>query len=105
MQEDAELFHRDCEVSDSRGVTAPLVITFYGPLKNPHGDDYIARANVSCRFFDKDIYGIGGDAAQAFFSLPRAVVSYLIGQRRFGYEAYLFEKGDLDYKDFWVYRE
>lgn len=98
-----ELFQRDCQVSDSAGAVAPLVVTFYAPIKNPKGDDYLSRARISCPFFTKDVYGLGSDAAQSFFSLPNAVVSYLIGQRRHGFETYLFEKGDLDYRDFWAY--
>jgi hypothetical protein len=103
MPVDTAIFHRDCEVSDSTGAISPLVVTFYTPLKNPNGDDYLARANISCRFFVKDVYGTGEDAAQAFFSVPIAVVSYLIGQRRKGYETYWLERGDLDYQDFWTY--
>ncbi|MDR3470557.1 MAG: hypothetical protein P4M09_02520 [Devosia sp.] len=104
MNTAAELFHRDCQVSDATGVVAPLVVTFYAPLKNPQGDDYLSRARISCRFFTKDVYGLGSDAAQSFFSLPIAVVSYLIGRRRYGFETYLFEKGDLDYSNFWTYQ-
>jgi hypothetical protein len=100
----AELFHRDGHVSDAEGVVEPMVISFYAPVKTPQGESYLARANVSCPFFDKNIYGTGEDAVQAFFALPMLVVSYLVGQRREGYEAYWFEKGELDYKDFWVYR-
>jgi hypothetical protein len=60
-------------------------------------------ANISCKFFQKDVYGIGSDAAQAFFFLPMVTTAYLIGQRRYGYEAYWHEAGDLDYADFWTY--
>ena len=103
MSIDAELFRRVCKVYDPTGGVSPLAVTFYAPLKNPDGDDYLARANVSCHAFEKDVYGTGEDAAQAFFGLPIAVVSYLIGQRRKGYETCWFEKGDLDYRDFWTY--
>jgi hypothetical protein len=104
MTSAVELFHRDCHVSDPTGAVAPLVVAFYAPLKNPDGDDYLSRARISCPFFTKDVYGLGSDAAQSFFSLPDAVVSYLIGQRRHGFETYLFERGDLDYRNFWTYQ-
>ena len=99
------MFSRDCKVSDAAGVTSELKVRFYGPVKNPDGDDYLARANIDCPFFSKDVYGSGEDAAQAFFALPRAVVSYLIGRRRYGYETYWLEKGDLDYANFWTYAQ
>ena len=105
MSSDTELFRRNCEVQDAKGVVQLLVVTFYAPVKNPHGKDYLARANIACAYFEKDVYGTGEDAPQAFFWLPNVVVSYLIGQRRFGFEAYWSEKGDLDYRDFWAYRE
>jgi hypothetical protein len=98
-----ELFHRDCNVIDPTGAVHALTVAFYAPLKNSQGTDYLARANITCPFFDKDVYGTGEDAAQAFFAVPGAVVSYLIGMRRKGYEAYWFEKGDLDYTNFWTY--
>jgi hypothetical protein len=104
MADETEVFSRNCEVEDAKGVVRPLVVTFYGPIKNPNGDDYLARANIACSFFEKDVYGSGEDAPQAFFWLPIVVVSYLIGQRRAGFEAYWSEKGDLDYRDFWAYR-
>jgi len=100
-----ELFRRDCTVVDRTGISKPLIVAFYAPLKNPEASDYLARANIACAFFDKDVYGTGEDPAQAFFSLPGAVVSYLVGMRRQGFDAYWFEKGDLDYEDFWTYRK
>jgi len=99
----SELFCRDCKVSDATGAVTTLKVRFYGPVRNPEGDDYLARANIDCPFFSKDVYGTGEDAAQAFFSLPIVVLSYLIGRRRYGYDAYWFEKGDLDYSNFWTY--
>ena len=105
MATDTEIFHRDCSVENANGVIQPLVVTFYTPIKNPEGGDYLARANIACSFFDKDVYGTGEDAPQAFFGLPVVVVSYLVGQRRFGYETYWAEKGDLDVADFWTYRQ
>lgn len=103
--EAAELFARAMHVEDQNGDISELVVRFHAPVKNPDGDDYVAHANISCRFFERDVYGIGEDAAQAFFWLPNVVVSYLIGRRRFGYESYWFEKGDLDFTNFWTYRE
>lgn len=105
MATETAIFHRNCKVEDANGVIRPLVVTFYTPMKNPNGDDYLARAHISCSFFDRDVYGTGEDAAQAFFALPVLVVSYLIGRRRAGFEAYWSEKGDLDYRDFWTYRQ
>ena len=101
MLKEQQTFRRDCNVEDSSGATAPLAITFYTPLKNPGGDDYLARANISCRFFEMNVYGTGEDAAQAFFALPWIIVSYLIGRRRFGYESFWLKKGDLDDGGFW----
>jgi hypothetical protein len=66
-------------------------------------DGYFARVSLTCPHFDKDGYATGEDPAQAFFSLPSAVVSCLIGKRREGYDAWWLEKGDLDYRDFWTY--
>ena len=105
MTNATKIFSRDCKISDSAGTIAPLAVAFYAPVKSPGGDDYLARANISCSFFDKDVYGTGEDAAQAFFALPWAVVSYLIGQRRYGYEAYWLERGDLNYSNFWLYQK
>jgi hypothetical protein len=99
------LICRDCTVVDETGVSKPLTVSFYAPVKNPEGSDYLAHANIACAFFDKDVYGTGEDPAQAFFWLPIVVVSYLVGMRRKGFEAYWLEKGDLDYEDFWTYRK
>jgi hypothetical protein len=101
---DVEVLRRTCSVEDHTGRVEPLVTTFFVPLKNPEGEDYLARATIRSSFFEKDVYAIGEDAAQAFFSLPICIVSYLVGQRRFGFEAYWLEKGDLDQRDFWTYR-
>jgi hypothetical protein len=101
MSEDREAFSIDRTVEDLSGSTNPLTIIFYVPLKNSDSDDYLARAHISCQFFEGDVYGTGEDAAQAFFSLPRAVVSYLIGCRRIGCETYWLKRGDLDDGDFW----
>jgi hypothetical protein len=105
MNKKIELFNRKCMVSSKTGEKFPLIITFYAPLKNPHRDEYISTANIFCKFFNTEIYGIGDDEAQSFFALPMLVVAYLIGRRRYGYEAYWFEKGDIDYDDFWLYRK
>jgi len=105
MNKQMELFRRKCTVSDGTGVRIPLFLTFYAPVRNPDGDEYISIANIQCKFFETDIYGVGNDEAQSFFALPMLVVAYLIGRRRYGYEAYWFEKGDLDYDDFWLYRK
>jgi hypothetical protein len=91
-------------VCDAAGAQTELKVRYYGPVKNPDGDDdYMARANIACAFFEGDVYANGSDPAQAFFWLPRVVVSYLIGQRRYGYETYWLEKGDLDHAAFWTY--
>ena len=105
MTNSPELFSRVMTVVDRDGNASELEVRFYAPVKNPDGDDFVARANVHCQFFENDVYGIGEDAAQAFFWLPHVVVSYLIGQRRFGYDSYWLERGDLDFADFWTYRE
>jgi hypothetical protein len=94
-----EVIRRACTVENETGRIEPLMVRFFSPLKRAD-DDYLAHASIACAFFEKVVYGIGEDAAQAFFHLPIVVVSYLIGQRRFGFEAYWFEKGDLDYRDF-----
>ena len=104
MEIDTELFSRDCQVSSSNGSASALTVRFFSPVKNPSDTDYLARANISCPFFDKDVYATGEDAPQAFFSLPYIVTSYLIGQRRYGYETYWGERGDLDLADFWTYQ-
>ena len=103
MSNAPEVFRRNCKVVDQTGAVRPLVVVFSAPLKNPRDSDYLASANISCPFFDKGVYATGEDPAQAFFSLPGAVVSYLIGMRREGFDAYWLEKGDLDYRDFWTY--
>jgi hypothetical protein len=105
MNKEIKIFNRKIVVSDEAGAEFPLAVTFYAPVRNPHGDEYILIANINCKFFDRDIYGIGNDEAQSFFALPMLVVAYLIGRRRYGYEAYWFEKGDIDYDDFWLYRK
>ncbi len=98
-----EAFCRECEIIASDGQITPLLIYFYLPESDQQYGGYRARARIDCHFFQKDLYGTGEDAAQAFFSLPGAVVSYLIGKRRDGYEAFWLEKGDLDYLNFWTY--
>ena len=103
MPGDEEIFRRDCFVEKSSGNAIPLIVTFYTAIKNPAGDDYMAHANISCAFFNRDVYASGVDAAQAFFALPGSVTAYLIGRRRYGYEVYWLEKGDLDYRNFWTY--
>jgi len=98
-----DIFSRTCVVLNKNGEETDLVIRFYAPLYDDKHEDYKATANVWCKFFEKNIYSIGGDAAQAFFSLPMVTTAYLIGQRRYGYEAYWLKKGDLDHADFWTY--
>ena len=99
------LFFRTMTVVDKDGDESELTVQFYAPVKNPDNSDYLARANITCRFFEYNVYGSGEDAPQAFFILPMLVTSYLIGRRRFGYDSYWFEKGDLDFTDFWTYKE
>jgi hypothetical protein len=62
MPEAAEFFHRDCQVSDATGAIAPL--------KNPSGDDYLARTNISCRFFDKDSVALEKTPPRHFLASP-----------------------------------
>ncbi len=98
-----ELFRRECTVLDRTGCASPLLIRFFPPERNPHGADYLAHATISCRLFSKDVYATGEDVAQAFFSLPKIVTSYLAAKRNDGFESYWLERGDLDYQDFWSY--
>jgi len=100
MAAEAEVLRRDCFVEDEAGSAQPLTVRFYAPAYNHRDGAYRTRANIRCVWFERDVHGVGEDPAQAFFALPIVVVSYLIGQRRFGYEAYWFERGDLDYSDF-----
>jgi len=99
-----EIFFRKCSVLNQHGNRSDLIVRFYAPKYDPEYEDYKAISNVSCEFFQKNVYAIGSDAAQAFFALPMATTAYLIGQRRYGYEVYWVEKGDLDHSDFWTYR-
>ena len=101
--DDPGLFGRDCSVAAPDGSVSALTVRFFAPLGNSRQDEFLALARVSCPFFDKNVFAVGSDAAQAFFALPHAVTSFLIGQRRFGYEVYWFEPGDLDEGDFWTY--
>ena len=104
MGGDAEVFRRECYVEDEHGAVQPLVVTFHEPAYSAHDAAYRAQANINCAWFKATVHGVGEDGAQAFFWLPVVVVSYLIGQRRFGYETYWCEKGDLDCSDFWTHR-
>lgn len=98
------MFRRKCRVITQRGEVRDLIIQFFLPEINQDYDGYKANAHIECEFFHKDVFSIGEDAAQAFFTLPIAVVSYLIGQRRNGFDIYWLEIGDLDYRDFWIYK-
>jgi len=98
-----QIFSRKCSVVDDSGNVADLEINFYAPTYDEESEFYTTYANVECPYFQFNVRGFGTDAAQAFFSMSNAVVSYLIGRRRFGYEVYWLEKGDLDYTDFWTY--
>ena len=99
-----ELFSRSCKVLTKGGNVSDLIVRFYNPEYEEEYGDYKAIANINCKFFRKNIYGIGSDAAQAFFSLPMVTTAYLLGQRRYGYEVYWLKEGDLDHSDFWTYR-
>jgi hypothetical protein len=100
----AEIFHRVCKVTTGNGEASDLVVAFYAPTEAAEPGEFTASATIRCVYFDRTLTLIGEDAAQAFFGLPMVVTSYLIGQRRFGYEAYWLKPGDLDYTDFWTYK-
>ena len=99
------LFARKCNVVDNKGNVCELTITFYSPEEDKKYDCYLAFVELKCDFFSRTLRGGGEDEAQAFFWLPKVVTAYLIGQRRFGFEAYWLEPGDLDYADFWTYKQ
>lgn len=103
MKNSIELFSRNCTILTPIGQKAPLLVQFFQPVQNPKDTDYLAWANISCRYFSKDVYATGEDAAQAFFSLPNIIVSYLLSKRGDGFEIYWLEPGDLSYRDFWGY--
>jgi hypothetical protein len=97
-----EAFSRVCHVVNGSKPAAILTINYFLPEISKRHGCYMATAHIACEFFEKDVYGAGEDQAAAFFSLPTLVWSYLMGQRRFGYEAYWLEKGDLDQESFWI---
>lgn len=99
-----ELFSRRCTIEDERGVSVAMDIAFHAP-ERAGDDEYVAQATFACAWFQDAVRSIGSDAAQAFFALPKVATSNLIGLRRYGYEVYWFEKGDLDCADFWTYRQ
>ena len=98
-----EIFSRACSVSNSSGDVSELTVKFYAPEADLVNEDYKSMATITCKFFEKNVYAIGSDAAQSFFFLPKVTTAYLIGQRRYGYETYWHEKGDLGFADFWTY--
>ena len=98
----AALFTRKCNVIDPGGNVSDLPITFCAPEEKEEYGGYLAIAEISCDFFSRSLSGLGEDQAQAFFWLPKVVTAYLIGQRRFGFEAYWTEPGDLDSANFWT---
>ena len=98
------LFSRICTIEDEDGNPSPLEIAFHVPERTGE-DEYVSKATLSCRHFESRVLSIGSDAAQSFFSLPKTTTSALIGLRRYGYEVYWFERGDLDCADFWTYRQ
>jgi hypothetical protein len=100
-----EIFKRICKILDGDGRESSLIVSFFSPVISEEYGGYIARANIKCGFFEKDVYGTGEDEAQAFFWLPSVAVSYLIGKRREGFEAYWAEVGDLDFANFWTYQK
>jgi len=95
-------FSRKCSVLNDTKVSVPMIIKFYLPEPSDKYGGYQGFVDIDCEFFSTTLQSTGGDAAQAFFWLPKVVVAYLIGQRRFGYEAYWLEQGDLDSPDFWT---
>ncbi len=99
------ILSRTCSVTDENGIVAPLTIKFYPPEESQEYGDHIGFVDINCEFFSRTLRSVGEDAAQAFFLLPGVVVAYLIGQRRFGYETYWLEPGDLDCADFWTYKQ
>ena len=101
--EPQELFRRECKILRPNDRLQPLVIRFFQPQKTPQGTDYFGRADISCAFFNRNIYSTGEDAAQAFLLLPRTIVSYLTAKQSEGFEIYWLERGDLNYKDYWGY--
>jgi len=100
---EAVAFSRECSVADDSGNIKILEVCFYLPVFDEENGFYTTYANVECPFFQYNVRSFGTDAAQAFFALPYAVTSYLIGKRQFGYEVWWLEKGDLDYTNFWTY--
>lgn len=101
----APVFSRQCSVVGEDGNVAELTITFCAPEESQEFGGFMAVAELECDFFTRTLRSAGEDAAQAFFLLPMVVTAYLIGQRRFGYETYWLEPGDLDVADFWTYRQ
>ena len=97
-----EAFSRICHVIDKSGTSSVLTVSFILPEMSERHGCYMASAHIVCDFFEKDVYGAGEDQAAAFFNLPKLVWSYLMGQRRFGYEAYWLKEGDLDQESFWT---
>jgi len=97
-----EAFSRACHVVNKSGISSALTVSFFLPEMSERHGCYLASAHIACDFFEKDVYAAGEDQAAAFFHLPRAVWSYLIGQRRFGYETYWLKEGDLDQESFWT---
>jgi hypothetical protein len=75
------------------------------PEKDNEFGGFKSVANIKCHLFEKDVSSTGEDEAQSFFSLPNIVVSYLIGRRRYGHIVFWMEVGDLEYSDFWAYKE
>ena len=98
-----KLFSRICTILDGNNKESNLDIAFYAPKKTVGMDEYISKVTFTCQFFTKDVHGIGGDPAQSFFVLPKLATSYLIGLRRYGYDVYWLERGDLDCAEFWTY--
>ncbi|MDR3509768.1 MAG: hypothetical protein P4L64_17915 [Caulobacteraceae bacterium] len=100
-----EVFCRKCRLLSNDGQESELYVRFHLPEQDLEYGGFRAVARIDCQFFQKDLNATGEDPAQAFFALPGAVVSYLLGKRRDGYEAFWPETGDLDYSNFWTYVE
>ncbi len=105
MPMDDVILTRDCWVERSGGGDPrPLHVEFLRPYP-VDSETVLASFRIRCDYFE-DVEALkAGDDVQAMSLMLGHAWSCLKGKARQGYEIYWMTRGDLDYFDFWAYRE
>ncbi len=92
---------RQCSIEGPNGVVSPLTITF---LRPPRTEDrgVEAVAWLECEHFQRRERMYGEDELVAFVRLLQIVRISLENREGDGYSIWFYEKGDLQFFDFWT---